>query len=152
MDILELHKKSDQSVKLTRKYLAFEKLIAALKKTELPVTIVTAINREIELINQFYGSDSGLINHLTGAQKRILKLVEKKLKIVPKNHYLNLWMVLGMSGFGIPLGVVWGTTSGNMANLGIGLPIGMAMGIAVGAALDRKAKREGRQLDLDLKC
>lgn len=149
MEILELHKKNDQSVKLTRKYLAFEQLIAALKKMKLPVTITTAINSEIELINNFYGSDSGLINHLAGTQKRILKLVEKKLKIVPKKHYLNLWMVLGMSVFGVPLGVVWGTTSGNMANLGIGLPIGMAMGIAVGAALDGKAKREGRQLDLE---
>lgn len=152
MEILELHKKSDQSVKLTSKYLAFERLIAALKKMKLPLTIVTAMNREIELINHFYGSDTGLINQMAGAQKRIMKLLEKQLKIVPKNHYLNLWMVLGMSVFGVPLGVVWGTTSGNMANLGIGLPIGMAMGIAVGAALDGKAKREGRQLDLDLKC
>jgi len=152
MEILELHKKSDQSVKLTRKYLAFERLIAELKKMEPPVTIVNAMNSEIELINHFYGSDTGLINQLAGAQKRILKLLEKQLKIVPKNHYLNLWMVLGMSAFGVPLGVVWGTASGNMANLGIGLPIGMAIGIAVGAALDVKARREGRQLDLDLKC
>ena len=115
-------------------------------------TIVAAVNSEIELINHFYGSDTGLINQLAGAQKRILKLLEKQLKIVPKNHYLNLWMVLGMSAFGVPLGVVWGTASGNIANLGIGLPIGMAIGIAVGAALDVKARREGRQLDLDLKC
>lgn len=152
MEILELHKKIDQSLKLTRKYLAFERLIAELKKMELPVTIVTAINIEIELINHFYGSETGLINQLEGAQKRILKLLEKQLNIVPNNHYLNLWMVLGMSAFGVPLGVVWGTASDNMANLAIGLPIGMCLGIALGGFLDSKAKREGRQLDLDLKC
>ncbi len=152
MEILKLHLKTDPNPKLAKKQLAFERLTGALARKELPVTIVSAINKEIELINDFYGSDSGLINKLAGAQKRILKMVEKQLKIVPKNHYLNLWMVLGMSAFGVPLGVVWGTTSMNMANLGIGLPIGMAIGIALGGFLDSKAKREGRQLDLELKC
>jgi hypothetical protein len=152
MEILELKKRTDQNVKLTRKFLAFERLTEELGKMKLPNTIETAINKEIELINHFYGSDEGLINQLARAQKRILKLLEKQLRIVPRNHYLNLWMVLGMSAFGVPLGVVWGTTSGTMANLGIGLPIGMAIGIAVGAVLDGKARREGRQLDLDLKC
>ena len=152
MEIIELHKKSDQSVKLSRKYLAFESLVVSLGKMQLPADIIIVLNKEIELINNFYGSDSALIGQFAGAQKRILRMVEKRLKIVPKNHYLNLWMVLGMSVFGVPLGVVWGTASGNMANLGIGIPIGMCIGMAYGSLLDSKARREGRQLDLELKC
>jgi hypothetical protein len=152
MEMLELHKKSDPNVKLTRKYQLFENLTAALAKRNLPVNIITSINKEIELINDFYGSDTGLINQLAGAQKRILKMVEKQLKIVPKNHYLYLWMALGMSVFGIPLGLAFGHTSGNAINLGIGIPIGMVLGMAVGNFLDDKARREGRQLDLNSTC
>lgn len=60
-------------------------------------------------------------------------------------------MVLGMSAFGIPMGVAFGLSMGNIGLLGIGLPIGMGVGVGVGSYLDKKALTEGRQLDVDLK-
>jgi hypothetical protein len=39
----------------------------------------------------------------------------------------------------------------NYAFIGIGLPIGMSIGMAIGAGKDNQAKKEGRQLDIDLK-
>lgn len=80
----------------------------------------------------------------------LLKLLEKELKLVPKDHYRTRWMVVGMSAFGLPFGVVFGTSLGNMAYLGLGLPIGMGIGIAIGASMDEKAKKEGRQLTLTM--
>ena len=77
--------------------------------------------------------------------------MEKEHKMVTKNHYRNTWLAQGMAAFGIPLGVAFGTSLGNMAYLGIGLPIGMAIGSAVGKRMDKKALEEGRQLDLELK-
>jgi len=59
-----------------------------------------------------------------------------------------LWMVLGMSVFGMPLGVAYGSVMGNMGLLGLGLPIGMCIGMAVGAMLDKKAKEKGNQLEV----
>lgn len=53
-----------------------------------------------------------------------------------------------MSAFGIPLGVAYVSIIGNMAFLSIGLPIGMVLGMAVGAGMDKKALKEGRQLDI----
>jgi len=53
-----------------------------------------------------------------------------------------LWMVLGISVFGMPLGVVYGSVVGNMGLLGLGLPIGMCIGMALGAILDKKQKKE----------
>jgi hypothetical protein len=38
-----------------------------------------------------------------------------------------------------------------MAFLGVGLPIGMAMGMAIGTDMDKKAFKEGRQIDLEIK-
>ncbi len=84
-------------------------------------------------------------------QTRIIKLLEKEVKLVPKNYYRNLWLVLGMVTFGIPIGVAFGTSLGNMAFIGIGLPIGLAIGIAVGSGLDKKAFEEERTLDVEIK-
>ena len=59
-------------------------------------------------------------------------------------------MGIGMAVFGIPLGVVFGTTQGNMAFIGIGIPIGLVMGVAIGSQKDKKAKEEGKQLQVDI--
>ena len=56
-----------------------------------------------------------------------------------------------MSAFGIPIGLALGASQGNNGMLGAGLPIGMVIGIAVGSSLDKKAFKEGRQLDLEIK-
>ena len=56
-----------------------------------------------------------------------------------------------MSAFGIPIGVAFGSSVGNMGLLAIGMPIGMGIGIAVGAHMDKKAADQGRQLDLEIK-
>jgi hypothetical protein len=105
------------------------------------------INEIIGGINVFSGTDQELIKAIKAGQSIFIKLLEKELKIVPQNHYQMQWMVLGMSVFGLLLGVAFGAAMGNMGLLGIGLPIGMAIGIAVGKGMDTKAKNEGRQLD-----
>lgn len=60
-------------------------------------------------------------------------------------------MVLGMSTFGVPMGIGFGLIMKNMGLLGIGLPIGMGVGMGVGNYLDKKALDQGRQLNVDLK-
>jgi hypothetical protein len=153
MEINELKKRPDneQNNKLTNKFFGLEKLIYALRKKELPTNIITSINEDIELINSFSGSNHELLKQLGKVQNRILKLIEKELKIVPKNHYRNLWMVLGMSAFGVPIGVSLGLSLGNLAFLAIGFPIGMAIGIAIGSSMDKKAIMNGKQLDIEIK-
>jgi hypothetical protein len=84
-------------------------------------------------------------------QTKIIKLLEKELKIVPKNYYRNIWLAVGMSVFGLPIGVAFGVSIGNMGLLAIGLPIGMAIGTLVGSRMDKKAFEENRQLDIEIK-
>ena len=81
----------------------------------------------------------------------ILKLIEKELKLVPKNLYRDRWLAIGMAGFGLPFGVAFGAAFGNMAFIGIGIPIGLAIGIAIGSGMDKKALDEGKQLDVEIK-
>ena len=153
MKIKELAKRLDieQNKKLTAKYVQFEKLINELRIREIPNEIVNSINIDIDQINSISGSNKELSKQLRKIQSRILTLIEKELKLVTKNHYRRTWMVMGMAAFGIPLGVAFGVSIGNMAFLGIGIPIGMAVGIAIGTAKDKEAYTNGNQLDTEIK-
>jgi len=133
--------------KLAKQSHSIQSLLTAIPEKGIPETQASKINEIIGGINDFSGPDPELLKVMKAGQAAILKLLEKELKIVPQNHYQTLWMVLGMSAFGLPLGVAFGAALGNMAFLGIGLPIGMAIGIAVGTGMDTKAKNEERQLD-----
>lgn len=153
MVIKELQKNPEieQHKKLKKKFGDFEKLINELKKRELPSEIIASINMEIDQINSFSGTNKELLKHIQRTQFNLLKMLEKKLKLVTKNHYRNMWMAIGMAAFGIPIGVAFGASLGNMAFLAVGIPIGMAVGIGVGTAMDQKAIENGNQLDLEFK-
>ena len=153
MKINELNRKPgiDNNVKLEGTYMQFEKLLTELRKKELPDGLVASINKDIEDLNSISSSGDGLRKTVRKKQSRIITLLEKELKLVPRNYYRNLWLALGMAVFGTPVGVAFGTILGNMAFLGIGLPIGMAIGIAVGTGMDKKAFKEGRQIDWEMK-
>lgn len=153
MVIKELQKnlEIEQHKKLKKKFGDFEKLINELKKRELPSEIIASINMEIDQINSFSGTNKELLKHIQRTQFNLLKMLEKKLKLVTKNHYRNMWMAIGMAAFGIPIGVAFGASLGNMAFLAVGIPIGMAVGIGVGTAMDQKAIENGNQLDLEFK-
>ncbi len=153
MEIEDLNRRelSDSNKKLVAAFDQFDNLLTRLRKKELPEDIVATINREIVKINSVTDSDKDKTKQLQKSQTDILRLLEKQLKLVPINYYRNTWLALGMTAFGIPLGVAYGSITGNMAFLAIGLPIGMALGIAIGVGMDKKALKEGRQLDIEIK-
>ncbi len=135
--------------KFGTKLTTLQQLLDELATRDLPESAVFTINAEINSINQYPNSEPSLYKLISRTQNRILKYVEKELKLVQKNHYQRLWMVLGMSAFGIPIGVALGASQGQMGLLGAGLPIGMVIGIAVGTSMDKKAADEGRQLQFN---
>jgi hypothetical protein len=150
MKIIELKQRPgiSENSKAYRPYVQFEKLIDELRKKELSEEITAFVNLDIEELNLI--TVENLKNQVKKKQAKIITQLEKELKIVPKNHYRNTWLAIGMSIFGIPLGVAFGASLGNMALLGIGLPIGMVIGLAIGTGMDQKAFKEGRQLDIIL--
>lgn len=150
MKIIELTKRKniDQDERLKSKYDGLEKLINALTKRDLPSKTGAEINQFIGAINAFTGSNKELRKQIRKSYHKILRLVEKELKLVPKNLYRSRWMAIGISIFGVPMGAAFGASMDNMSFLGIGIPIGMVLGMAIGSGMDKKAAEEGRQLDL----
>ena len=139
------------NIKLSRIYLQFTELLNELKKKELSENIVTIINNSVKYINSSTLTETQLGKLINQNQTLILKQTEKELKIVPRNYYRNLWMLFGFTAFGLPIGIIFGAIIGNITLLAIELPIGMAIGAAFGLGMDKKAYREGRQLNLEIK-
>jgi hypothetical protein len=152
MELKKLNEISEQksSQRLLRKHDELTRLIDLLRSRDLPSKLLDSVNRETENINSFKGTNRELLRKVRSAELRILKQLEKDMKLVPKNTYRTRWMAIGMSVFGVPIGVAFGAGLGNMAFLAIGIPIGMSIGIAVGALMDKKAFEEGRQLDIEI--
>jgi len=153
MEFVELkkHAKFDQNKKLVKVYTNLDNIINELKNRDVSTAIVVIINNDIEQINAFFGSQRQLLILMRKTQTKIIQLLEKQLKLVPQNHYRNLGFALGMTVFGTPIGVALGTFFGNMSFLGVGISTGLAIGIAVGTVMDKKALKEGRQLNIEMK-
>lgn len=153
MKILKLHLKPELLTEhnTNRLYQQWQALLASLEEKKVSTKTIEIINQEIEAINSTSLRDKSLQNLLKVKQTFILGLLEKDEKLVPKNHYRNRWLAVGLAAFGIPLGVIFGLSLRNMGLIGIGLPIGMGIGIAVGTLMDKKAQAEARQLDVEIK-
>lgn len=137
--------------KLNQFQFQFKQFIEELNTKNLPDKTVEIINKHIEELNSPLLSSYDFNKVLKNKQIQITKFLEKEHKLVPKNYYRNLWMVLGMSAIGLPFGVVIGLSIGNIGLLAIGLPIGMVIGLALGTGMDEKALKEGRQLNAEFK-
>ena len=136
INVLKMGDGLDRNKRLTDIYVQFEKLLSELRKRDLPDEVVHSINTNIDLIDMATESEEQWKKQLRKTQSDILRLIEKELKLVPKNHYRNIWLALGIAAFGVPLGVVFGLSLGNMAFMGIGMPIGIPIGLAIGSGLE----------------
>ena len=153
MTLIELKNRQDvaNDHKLSKLYTQFGELLNELKKRELPEQVILTINACVEQVNSSSLSAKELKKLVKQQQASVLKLVQKELNLVPKNYYQTLGIALGMSGLGVPMGVAFGLSMGNMGLLGLGLPIGLGLGVAIGSRLDKKALNEGRQLNVEVK-
>ena len=140
-----------ENTKVISRYHQLGELLKALEKRELPTEIVGFINQHLELLNSISDSEKYFAKTIKEKENEILKYIEKKINVVPKNHYRKRWLSLGVGAFGLPIGVTIGSVSGNMGMLGAGLPIGLGIGSVVGSNMDKKAFNEGRQLDFEIK-
>ncbi len=152
MAIAELNRQEKNGLdpKLSKKLENFEKLLKEITKQYIPPETEVFINAKVTALNNFPGNPRQVSRELFKTQSAILQQLEKDCKLVPKNYYRNQWMVLGMTAFGLPLGVIIGLMIDNIGLLAVGLPIGMGMGLALGTAMDKKAFAKGLQLDVSL--
>lgn len=143
---LHIHPDFRKVEKLAVEIQKLELLLAELQQRKLPDHVIALINPHTEKLNQISATQKRLVNSFRTVRVQIIRILEKELKLVPKNYYRTLWLSVGMAAFGLPLGCAFGLIMGNISLLGIGLPFGMAIGLVVGNQMDKKAAEEDRQL------
>ena len=137
-----------ENKRLNNAYQQMASLLAALEKKEVPEAIQDEVNVKVTNLNAYTGDEKGYARELNRTYSYVLRLLQEKLNWVPKDFYRNQWMALGMSVFGMPLGVALGLALDNMAFMAAFLPMGMAIGMAIGSGMDKKAVEEGRVLEI----
>ncbi|WP_196888558.1 hypothetical protein [Aureivirga sp. CE67] len=150
MKIEEIQPKENalKDPKVSKLFEQLNSIFKLLEERNLPQETVDFINKEVEKINNTEDDMYKFRKQMLSSQLVILNTIQKKFKLVTKNYYKNLWMVLGLSAFGIPLGLVFSYSLDNLAFIGIGMPIGMVLGIVVGTMMDKKAIEQNRVLDV----
>ena len=150
MELKSINPRADigQNKKAYKSFSQFMGFLEVLKQQDLTDVVIEKLNTEIDKINS--APLKKLNTQIKRSQIKILQIIEKEQKLIPKNYYKKTWLALGMSAFGIPIGVAFGFALDNMAFLAIGLPIGLALGMVVGAQLDKKAEKEGRQMNIEM--
>lgn len=137
--------------KLIKIHAQFQQLLDQLRFRKLTNESIQIINENISSINNSALTGNKLQILIKKHQTAILKHIEKEYKLSTKNYYRNLWMLFGFTAFGLPIGVTFGLALDNIGLMGVGLPFGMAIGFFVGMQLDKRALRDGNQLDIEIK-
>lgn len=149
MDFFEI--KADKSIKINEKTQKkidnFKELISEIKKKKITKDLYDMINEEILLINSIK-KDKVFPRQISKSKHKILLQLQRQLKIIKKDYHKNMWFSLGMSAFGLPIGLAFSLILDNFAFQAIGLPIGMMIGLMVGSSLDKKAEADNLVLNM----
>lgn len=131
-------------------YIQFNSFVDELNNRSISENTINAINREVEEINSFTESGVGMKSLILKKLAVILKLLEKEHKLVPKNYYQNNNILKDSVVFGVPIGVVIGLITKDMALISVGMIIAMVISFVRGRIMDKKALKEGRQFSGEL--
>ena len=158
MEIIELQLTENLSngTKLNKSITQLRALLRAIKEKELPTEIVEVINQDVARLNTSSLNRDDLRKDINLKVKKILSMLKKELKIVPRKHYQHRWYGFGVL-FGVEMGllglIIWliSDFSISVASifLGTGIVIGQGVGLTVGTIKDKKVLKKGRQLDFE---
>lgn len=146
--ISDLEKKAEETddVKLEKSLMDTAKLLAAIEKKGVPVE---DLESHLSTLKNHLALEDLKRVYIQRVYSQIVQLVQKKHGYVRPKHYQTQWMILGISLFGVPIGLIFSlVVLDNIAFMGLGFGFGMPIGIAIGMQMDKKAEAEGKVLDL----
>ncbi len=112
-------------------------LTEILEERSLNPESIEFVNQQITRLNGLQQERQAYYLQLQKTNYPLLRHLEKHYGWVPKGHNTTRWLTVGMSIFGIPIGVSIGLLADNMALLGIGFGLGMLVGLLVGYQKDQ---------------
>ena len=128
----------------------FEQLIQEIQRMELPPEVIVELNTELEKLELQLVFQKKFYEQIKTSKAVLLNILFKEVGVVPINHYRDLWIALGLSGIGLPLGIFLSFFMDNSSAIALGIALGCSMGIVIGSNLDNQAEAEGRQMAIRL--
>lgn len=136
---------------LYRRFRQLQRLLEELRGRPLSDPTIMLINQEIELLNTMPESGLAWSRQLKRTRRNILRIISRRMQLVPRYYYRNTWLGLGMAAFGLPLGLLLASSFDSMHFMALGLSLGTIVGYGLGVHLDQQAWEHGRQLDFELR-
>lgn len=141
----------ESNTRLYKKYLLVRDILDELQKRKLSASIVQRINREIDNINSTSSSEKELFIQLSRTQSKLRKIIRNDLKLATKNYYRDMYIPIGLA-IGIIINLLINQRTGSHVFVYIlSLLVGIGGGWATGTFFDKKAKKEGKQIDIELR-
>ncbi len=145
MHIHHLEISADSDEKLYASITHLKILISEIENKGVPEEVCYKINYQIDKMNSFANKKEGILNRqLEITYYRILYILRRDVGIIPENYYRNLYLALGMSVFGLPLGALIASFLENTSYLIFGMLFGLAVGIVIGSKKDQIADKENK--------
>ena len=144
-----IHQELASDKKYNRSLSKLSSLIEAINQKNVPQSFSDLSNQKILELDRLTGPVRKHRKALDQTYQDLMTRARKELNLVTKNYYQNLWMALGLSVFGVPMGIGLSfALRGDISLMGAFLAMGLPIGLAIGAGMDKKAAKEGRQLDI----
>ncbi|SDS46735.1 hypothetical protein SAMN04487764_2285 [Gillisia sp. Hel1_33_143] len=145
MHIHHLELSEDRDLELYVSISNLKMLIAEIKSKNIPEEVCYKINYQIDKVNSCAIDNSIKIQNLLDmTYHSILHIIKTDLGIIPKNYYRDLYTTLGMTIFGLPLGLLLTATLDNSINLVFGVVFGLIFGVILGTRKDKIAQQENK--------
>jgi hypothetical protein len=134
-------------LKVERSLRQYNKLLKQLQGRPLQPETEQFITHQIATIKTFNLQLKPSSRKIDQSKRQLLSYLQKNEGIYAKNHFMTLYMAVGMTAIGLPAGIIFSFIVDNTAFIGVGLPVGLSIGLAVGRQKDLQIKAKGKQIN-----
>ncbi len=134
-------------LKVERSLRQYNKLLKLLQDKPLETETIDFITNQVKSIESLNLQLKNSSRKIKKSKQQLLSYLQKNEGIYPKNHFITLYMAVGMTAIGLPAGILLSFLVNNTAFLGVGLPIGLSIGLALGHQKDLQIKAKGKQIN-----
>lgn len=134
-------------LKVERSLRNYNKLLKQLQDKTLKPQTTQFITHQITTIESLNLQQKASSRKINQSKRQLLSYLQKNEGIYAKNHFMTLYMAVGMTAMGLPAGIIFSFLIDNFAFIGLGLPIGLSLGLALGQKKDLQIKAKGKQIN-----
>lgn len=139
---------SDSQV--TQDYNRLNQLLTSLLERNIDASNIQQVNQIVYPLSNVDQSISrpSYLKLIKSMEKELLQFLRKQYGWYPRRYFTDQWLIIGVLGIGIPIGVLFVLFSKRNSFLILGLLIGSLLGQWIGYKKDQRIFHSGKQLNI----